>query len=303
MKINTFFRHWREGVKSLFRNGWMSFASISAIAISLFILGAFLMLTLNVNHISEQVESDVEISVHLDVNIQEPEIRSLQNEIGSIPEVQRVIFVSKEQGLEEMKEIFGEEGGLILEGYEGDSNPLPDSFIVEVENPENIASVAEQIEAINIGKDPKPIFRVNYGEGTVETLFAITRFIRYVGLIIVAGLAFTAMFLIANTIKLTIIARRKEIAIMKLVGATNSFIRWPFFIEGVLLGLIGAGIPISILLGVYSTLDGSFRLGLMAIELAPMQQISSLIFMLLLSIGLVIGVWGSLLSVRKFLRV
>lgn len=305
MKLRTISRHLREGTKSVVRNGWMSFASISAIAISLFILGVFLLLALNVDKLANEVEGQVEIHVYLDEAVHEDQINSIWNEIGSLEGVNQVDFISKEEGLELMKEQFGAEHADVLEGYEGDNNPLPDSFRVKVEDPVEIANVADSIEKRYALRDPSPILDVKYGEGTVETLFKFTRTVRNIGLVLVAGLAFTAMFLIANTIKLTIHARSREISIMKMVGATNNFIRWPFFVEGVLLGIIGSIIPICVLLYGYSSLVQSFQLelGMMMAQLFSVGEIAWEMSGLLLGIGVVIGVWGSTISVRKFLKV
>jgi cell division transport system permease protein len=299
------FRHIREGGKNVIRNGWMSFASISSISISLFILGIFLLLTLNVNYLVQQIESQVEIRVYLDVNTPKDQIPLLQNEISAIPQVEKVLFVSKEEGLVYLREKLGENGKQLLEGFEGDNNPLNDSFTIEVVEPREVASVAQKVSNINNNKPNQPIYRVSYGKGTVETMFKVTEIVRYVGLVLVAGLALTAMFLIANTIKLTIIARRREIAIMKLVGATNSFIRWPFFIEGALLGIVGSVIPVIILLYGYWQMMVSTQLdlNLLMIKLLPFEQVYYTMSALLLGIGIMIGIWGSLLSVRKFLRV
>ncbi|MCZ8514912.1 permease-like cell division protein FtsX [Paenibacillus filicis] len=305
MRINTAVRHLREGWKNIARNGWMSFASISSIAISLFILGVFLLLTLNVNYLAQQIEQQVEIRVYLEVNTSKDMITQLQNEIGSIPEVDKVRFVSKEEGLKFLREKLGEGGKQLLDGFDGDNNPLNDSFTVDVTQPREIGNVAQKISALNTGKPNKPIYRVSYGQGTVETMFKVTAFVRNVGLVLVAALALTAMFLIANTIKITIIARRREISIMKLVGATNSFIRWPFFIEGALLGIIGSIVPTGVLLYGYWQLMRLLQLdlNLLLIKLLPFDAISLKLAGLLLGIGVLIGIWGSTLSVRKFLRV
>lgn len=305
MRISTAVRHLREGGKNVVRNGWMSFASISSIAISLFILGVFLLLTLNVNYLAQQIEQQVEIRVYLEVNTSKDMITQLQNEIGSIPQVAKVQFVSKEEGLKFLREKLGESGKQLLEGFDGDNNPLNDSFTVDVTQPREVAAVAQQISALNNGKPNKPIYRVSYGQGTVETMFKVTSIVRNVGLVLVAALALTAMFLISNTIKITIVARRREISIMKLVGATNSFIRWPFFIEGALLGFIGSLIPTGILLYGYWQMMRSIQLdlNLLLIKLLPFDAVSLKVTGLLLGIGILIGIWGSTLSVRKFLRV
>jgi len=305
MKISTFLRHIREGSKSIIRNGWMTFASIGSISISLFILGVFLLLAVNVNYLAQQIEKQIEIRVYLEVNTPQEEIESLQNTIAAIPEVSKVTFVSKEEGLAFLRERLGESGSNLLEGFDGENNPLNDSFTVEVKDPHQVPSVAQQIARLNDGKFPKPIYKVNYGQGTVETLFKVTRIIQNVGLVLVAGLALTSMFLISNTIKLTIFARNREISIMKLVGATNGFIRWPFFIEGALLGIIGSLIPAGILLyGYWELLSASrMELNMLMIELKPFEEIGVVLAALLLGIGVLIGIWGTLISVRKYLRV
>ncbi|MDF2813891.1 MAG: cell division protein FtsX [Paenibacillus sp.] len=305
MKIRTFVRHLREGVRNVVRNGWMTFASIGAISISLFILGVFLILAMNVNYLATQIESQVEIRVYLEVNTPEDQVNAVRTQIAAIPEVGVITYVSKEDGIKILREKLGEDGRDLLDGFDGENNPLNDSFTVEVTDPHVVSTVAEQIGAINKGKDPQPIYKVSYGKGTVETLFKITEIVRNVGLVFVALLAFTAMFLISNTIKITIVARRKEIGIMKLVGATNGFIRWPFFIEGGLLGLFGSLIPVVILLYGYMELYNytKLELGLMLIKLIPIEDLFWSVTGLLLGIGVIIGVWGTLLSVRKFLRV
>jgi len=305
MRISTVVRHLREGTKNVVRNGWMSFASISSIAISLFILGVFLVLTLNVNFLAKQIEQQVEIRVYLEVNTPQEQITQLQSDISAIPQVDKVTFVSKEEGLKYLREKLGESGKQLLEGFDGENNPLNDSFTVEVTEPRGVAQVAQQISSLNNGKTTKPIYRVSYGQGTVETMFKVTSIVRNIGLVLVAGLALTAMFLISNTIKITIVARRREIGIMKLVGATNSFIRWPFFIEGALLGIIGSIIPVVVLLYGYWQLMKSVELdlNLLLIQLLPFHEIYLQVGGLLLGIGVLIGIWGSTLSVRKFLRV
>lgn len=305
MKISTFTRHVREGTLSMVRNGWMTFASISSISISLFILGAFLLLTSNVNYLSKQIESQVEIRVFLDVNVPEATVASLRSSIEGLPDVASVTFISKEEGLKIMREKLGESGKAYLEGLDGDNNPLNDSFTVEVKEPRLVAETAAQINALNPNKDPKPIVKVNYGQGTVETMFKVTSIIRYIGYVLVLSLGLTAMFLIANTIKLTILARNREIKIMKMVGATNGFIRWPFFIEGAFLGFLGSVIPLGILLYGYWELLRSTKgnLETMLVHLKPLHEVYTNLSILLLGIGIAIGILGTTFSIRKFLKV
>jgi cell division transport system permease protein len=305
MKISTVTRHLREGGKNVIRNGWMTFASVSSIAISLFILGLFLLLSLNVNYLSQQIEKQVEIRVFLDVNASKDTVSALQNSIAGMTEVDKITYVSKDEGLKMLREKMGKNGQDYLEGLDGVNNPLNDSFTVDVKEPRQVAVAAKNITDLNDGKSIKPIVKVNYGQGTVENLFKATKIIQNVGLVLVACLALTAMFLISNTIKLTILARNREIKIMKLVGATNGFIRWPFFIEGALLGVFGSLIPVVLLDYAYWALLRSDRLdmSMFMIQFKPYSEVAYPLAGLLLGIGIVIGIWGSTLSVRKFLKV
>jgi len=298
MKIRTLGRHVREGVKNLGRNGWMSFASISAVAITLLILGVFFILAMNVNYFAQSVEKQVEIRVFLDVLATKENVQQVEENIKAIPKVASVTFIPKDEGLKQFKESLGEKAYL-FEGLEKD-NPLPDAFVVKTTLPQDTSAVAAQIKKLEF------VNNLNYGEGTVEKLFAVTGAVRNVGIAFIVGLGFTAMFLIANTIKLTIVARRREIEIMKLVGATNWFIRWPFFVEGLLMGIAGALIP-TIMLGVgyYYLLDAihsSFEASQL-FKLLPLFPLVNQVALALLAIGAFIGIWGSLVSVRRFLRV
>jgi cell division transport system permease protein len=300
MKIRTLGRHVREGVKNIGRNGWMTMASVISVAITLLILGIFLLLALNVNFIADKYEDQVEIRFYLDLTSGEEERHIVEQKLGAIPEVDQesIVFIPKEEGLEQWIDSMGEQGKY-FEDFREDSSFLPDTYVVQALDPQKTADVAKRIEKF------EHVYKVIYGEGTVEKLFAITNTVRNIGLIFIIGLAFTAMFLIANTIKITIIARSKEIEIMKLVGATNGFIRWPFFIEGLLLGMIGALIPIGVLVFGYQQLlygVGDY-LKINFFELLPMYPLAYEMALLLLSIGAFIGIWGSLMSIRRFLRV
>ena len=303
MKVSTLFRHFREGGRNIARNGWMSFASISSITVSLFILGVFLLLALNVNKIADQLDSQVQIRVYMKIGLERPKIEEVSRSIRRIPELKSVTFISKAEGLERMRNSMTEDGRKALEGYTEETNPLPDVFEIEVYDPQGIAFAAKKIQALNETDPDKSIDAVKYGAGTVEKLFKITNAVRNIGFLIVAGLTVMAMFLISTTIKLTIVARRREISIMKMVGATNSFIRWPFFVEGVLIGLSGSVITSVLLLFGYSELIQSAEDGIYFLELVSLQDIGFLVSGSIIIIGTLLGVWGSTISVRKYLKV
>jgi cell division transport system permease protein len=297
MKIKTLVRHGKEGLKNIVRNGWMTFASISAVTITLLLVGAFLVILMNLNSVSEQLEESVEIRVHVDLTATPEDTEALKEKIEALSKVEQVTFQPKEEGLRKLIESLGDEGQ-VFSTLEGE-NPLPDVFIVKTKNPQDTMGVASQIEKF------ERVDSAQYGKGTIERLFNVINVARNVGLVLIIGLIFTAMFLIANTIKLTIVARRKEIEIMKLVGATNSFIRGPFFVEGLLLGVLGALLPITIIISAYFYLYNQFneKLRVFFLELLPVTPFIYQLSGLLMFIGAFIGVWGSIVSIRKFLRV
>lgn len=305
MNFSTFLRHLREGFKSIFRNGWMSIASITSIIVSLLILGVFVLLVVNVNSMADNADSQVEISTYLQLNVDEKLRTTLQEEIAAMPEVSTIKFVPKDQGLAEFKKKLGEDQQELLEGFDEDNNPLPDTIRVELIDPSTVNFVAEKIEALNDKYTEKPIMKVNFGEETVETLFKITRLIRTIGFVFVAGLALMSMFLISNTIRVTILARRREIGIMKLVGATNAFIRWPFFVEGALIGLIGSLITIGILFVGYNQLLITVQQDIIIqmLNLVPLSSLWAWLGGSLIIMGVLVGVLGSTLSIRKSLKV
>ncbi len=295
--INTLGRHLRESLKSLARNAWMTIASVSAVTVTLLLVGTFLVIMLNLNNIATNIEEDVEIRVMVDVTANKEQQEQLKNNISSISKVESVEFSSKEEELNSLITSFGEEG----EAFKlfKQENPLKDVFVVKAKNPADTSSVAKEIEKLDF------VSEIHYAEETVKQLFKVVNTGRNIGLVLIIGLVFTAMFLISNTIKITIFARRKEIEIMKLVGATNSFIRWPFFLEGLFLGVLGSVLPIVFLLIAYNrfidfikpSIDGTF------IKLLPMYPLTLQVSAIVLFVGACIGIWGSLMSVRKFLRV
>ncbi|MEH7342649.1 permease-like cell division protein FtsX [Bacillus sp. JJ1532] len=297
MKARTLRRHLRESLKSLARNGWMTFASASAVTVTLILVGVFFVIMMNLNKVATDLEEQVEIRVHVDVAANEQDQKILGEKIEKISEVKSVVYSPKDKELDNLIESFGEEG----EAYKlfEQDNPLNDVFVVKTKKPADTMMVAKKIEKMEYAA------KVNYGQGKIEKLFSFIKSSRNVGIVLIVGLLFTAMFLISNTIKITIVARRREIEIMRLVGATNAFIRWPFFLEGLWLGIIGAIMPIILVTVSYyylydflaPKLKGNF------IEILAFNPFVYQISGLLLLMGALIGIWGSMMSVRKFLKV
>lgn len=294
MKGNTLKRHFRESFKSIGRNRWMTFASISAVTVTLIIVGVFITMMMNLNKIATNLEEDVEIKVLVDLAADDAGIAELEKKLEENPKLTEVEFSSNEEELEIMIKGYGEEFALYKQG-----NPLRHVFYVKATDPQETIQVAKEIETYDYA------FEVKYGEGKVEKLFNILNTGRNVGIVLMIALLFTAMFLISNTIRITIVARKQEIEIMKLVGATNSFVRIPFILEGIWLGILGAILPMILLTVTYFNLYDYIQPKLEGELFQPLAT-TPFIFQLnglLLLIGIFIGIWGSFMSVRKFLKV
>lgn len=297
MKFRTLKRHVREGFKNVIRNGWMSVASIGAVTVTLILVGTFVAIMLNVNEMAHKVEEDVEIKVLIDLTADDDDVTELGEEIEAIDEVGPVRFSTKDDELEHLVESMGEQGEAWAL-YEQD-NPLNHAYVLKATNPQHTEAVATKVESLD------NVYKVVYGQEVVSNLFKFNNYARAIGVALIAGLVLTAVFLISNTIKLTIMARSTEIGVMKLVGATNGFIRWPFFIEGLLLGTLGSLIPIGAIAGGYyyivNNLSG--KTSFYFVELLPFSPFIWQLSAIILVFGAFIGMWGSVMSVRKFLKV
>lgn len=275
----------------------MTVASIAAVTTTLILVSAFLAVILNLNQMADQIENDIEIDVLIDKPSTEGQITRLGKEIERMDQVARVTFSSQDEQLQKLIQSMGENGES-WRLFEQD-NPLTHVYVVKAKKPSETIKLAGKIAEFD------HVQKVVYGEGTVQRLFEFNKYARNIGLVLMIGLVFTAIFLISNTIKLTIMARSKEIGIMKLVGATNGFIRWPFFIEGMLLGILGSIIPIILILSGYHYLDTTVRARITYdfVDLLPFNPFAWQLSLIILVIGAVIGMWGSVMSIRKFLKV
>lgn len=295
MKIRTSEYFIREVFMSLRRNNWMSLASIGTVAVSLFIFGMFLMLVLNMNKMAESLESQVQINVYLETSVDREQARDIESDLKELEGVQAVTFVTKDEAMEKFKERLGDQKTL-LEALD-ETNPLPDSFEVMITQPDLVKNAAATIEKWDGVESAK------YGQDVMEHLFDITRLIRIFGFTLMLVLAFATLFIISNTIRLTVFARRKEIAIMKYVGATDWFIRWPFVLEGMVLGLFGSIISAIALRLVYTGIAEKIYSTLAFFPLIPEEPFLSYITIVVILSGMAIGSVGSAVSIKKFLKV
>ncbi|HNU80578.1 MAG TPA: permease-like cell division protein FtsX [Bacillota bacterium] len=298
MKLRTGKFFIREGFRSLKRNSTMSAAAITSVIAALLVIGIFFIIVINIDYAATKLESQIEMMVYLEDGLSENIIDTMETEIRSINGVKSVEFISKDTALNNLEKNWGE-NSYLLEGLEGD-NPLPDAFLITLSDPSDASGVALSVSSIS------NIEKVVYGKEELANLLNATYVMRMSSVVIILILLFISVFIIANTIKLTLYARRREIGIMKYVGATDWFVRMPFIIEGIIVGMIGAVVSTVILgAGYYycSNLVKNQMIGFMSISLIPFNQIIVSMVILLIIVGVVIGAVGSLISVRKFIKV
>lgn len=297
MRLRTWAYFIAEAFKSIFRNGWMSLASVGVVIITLFLLGSFMLLNYNIGFLSSDIKSQIEVIVRLEEGITRSQRDQVYISIEGFEEAKEVTFVSREEALERLRIQMGEQGHL-LEGYgEQGNNPLRDSFEVKSNVPEEVPELAKKI------KELPGVGRVDYGGEILERLFSVTRILNWVGLAFMIGLGISATFLIANTIKLTVFTRRQEIMIMKMVGASDWFIRWPFVIEGLVLGLLGSLVPVAGLYYGYQYVVEWVSFNIPFLGLMPTSEVFHFLLQTLFILGIGLGVLGSSFSLRKFLKV
>lgn len=295
MKIRTWEYFIREVFVSLKRNNWMSFASISTVALSLLILGMFLIIVLNLNNMASALESQVQINVYLHDDLSDREMKEIGEKIQAMSVVEEIKFVDKKDAMERFKERLGDQKTL-LEALE-ETNPLPNAFEVKLKRPEEVKATANKINAF------EGVETAKFGQDVVEQLFELTKMVRIFGFFIIVFLALATLFIISNTIRLTVFARRKEIGIMKYVGATNWFIRWPFLMEGMVLGFLGAIVATVLLRNLYTAVTAKIYSTLAFLPLIPEYPFLNHITLLLLVVGTAIGALGSTISLKRFMNV
>ena len=293
----------KQSLQGFARNLSTTLGSIITIFLSLFIIGVFLVGASVVDNIVKSVESEVSITAYVSDDAKESDIRSMQDYIKTLNGVSSVGFTTKEQALEDFRnmssnaDIVDELGG----------NPLPASINIELSDPQLVEQVAHEIEGNDLFKsiadEDNPADSLKYGQRTVERLFSVTNYVRYIGIALIVLLVFIALVFINNTIRLAIMARRKEIAIMRLVGASNGFIRGPFLMEGALHAVIGAALAVGCLELLHQLAIPRLQSSLAFLPIEVNGQMFLFIYLILLVAGLVIGLIGSAVAMRRYLKV
>lgn len=295
MKLSTSEYFIKEVYTSFKRNIWMTIASIFTVVLSLFILGFFSIVILNLNKMADTLESQVQISVYLKDDLSQEEIEETKEILSKIEGLQDIKFTSREEAMKNFKERLGDQQ-FLLDALD-DTNPLPDSFSLTVTSPEQVKTIADTATALD------SVESASYSQDIINHLFNLTHLIRLIGVALIILLTGAAIFIISNTIRLTVFARRKEIAIMKYVGATDWFIRWPFLLEGICLGFIGGSLATIFLYIVYNQVTQEIYDAMAFFPLIPQHPFINYISLAILIAGIIIGALGSTISLKRFLKV
>ncbi|HBC84455.1 MAG TPA: ABC transporter permease [Clostridiales bacterium] len=289
-----------EGFKNVLKNKKSTGASLMIMCATMIIFGVFFMIGENINHIMSELEMQQGMQVFIKDDVSEKGITELGDKIRALSDVNKVEFVSKEDALNQMKEKVGDKQ-FLLSGYE-ENNPFPASYIVTLTDLNKSEQVRDIIKEFDGVKDD-----IQLRGNTINALIKVANLVRIVSGTILVLLVVISVFIIANTIKLTVHARRREISIMKYVGATNNFIRWPFIVEGIIIGVISALISIMLLGISYNLISEKLITTLGAnvinIDLLTFSDMFALIIIVYLALGIGIGTLGSIISMRKYLDV
>lgn len=283
-----------QALVSLKRNIWLSLASVLTVMVSLTLLGGSVFFLANTSNLASTFESQVEIAVFMNPELETAAVYEIQRQVNSIEGVASVKLTTKDDAIVEFQETMS--SASLLEDL-GGVNPFPDKLTIAAKEANLVAGIATEVEAI------PGVSKVRYGQGVLEKLIVFTQWLRWVGMAVVAVFSFASILLIALNIKTNLTSREREIQIMRLVGASNAFIRWPFLIEGLLVGLIGAALAISVVGLGYNWLLNYIISTLTFIPIVGDPEFIIKVLAMMLASGMFMGAIASIFSIRKFLRV
>lgn len=296
MKFDSVKYSFKDAVKSIVRNKTLSIASMATVAATLFILGAITLVVANVDKAVTQLGSMVEARIYLDNDITDSQKKAIEAKINEVEGINSIVYESQEEALENIKGQLNDTTGELTAGFEED-NPFPASYTVNVKKPEIIDNVVAAI------KDMDGIEEIKDARSLIDKISNLTNSVKIGAVIGFIAFILISLFLIGNTIKITVFTRKREIGIMKYVGATDWFIRWPLIIEGMILGLAGAIIAGIVLALGYFVVTSNLSLDLFGFTMIPVTYMWKVVIWELFACGLFIGAVGSIISMRKFLKV
>ena len=302
MRISSIAYCIKQGLKNIWRNKMFSLASVATMAACIFLFGIFFCVVENFQHMVREMEKSVAVTVFFDEGLSQEQIDAIGEQIRSRTEVTDVVFVTAEEAWDEYKEIYFEEAPELADGFE-DDNPLANEahyeiYLTDVESQDDLVTWLESVEGIR---------RINESAQVADILTNFNLLIGYISIAVILLLLCVSVFLISNTVTIGIAVRKEEIAIMKLIGATNGFVKAPFVVEGIIIGLIGASIPLALLYFLYTKLinfmGDKFNILTGLLQFLPVGEMFRILLPVGLALGVGIGFFGSFFTIRKHLRV
>ncbi|HSQ88897.1 permease-like cell division protein FtsX [Romboutsia sp.] len=295
--VSKFLYSLKQGIKGIFHNKTMSFISTISVTASLIILGIVLTIVLNINQFIKTTKDEInEVRVSVEADIDYDTRIDLKINIGKIEGIKNIEYKTKESSFKDMKESWGEDAYL-LDGIE---NPLDDYYVVTIDNPENIKSISNKILKLGGVSD------VEYYQDIMQNFLNISNTVKKFGGVLIIGLLLICLVIISNTIKSRVYSKKEEIQIMKYVGASNSFVVAPFIVEGFTIGIFGSFLAVGACIGMYGYILEKIRQlinSVMGNAVLPLTSISTSLIVVLVVTGISVGVLGSIVSVKKHLKV
>lgn len=286
----------KEGFRNIFLHGFMSFAAVSVIVVCLIITGTTALISYDINLNIVKLQNESEIIVYIEDTYTTEEARDMEDTILQVDNVATAEFEDKNQALEKYREELGDQADL-LDGFDENNNPLRDAFHITMKDPSKVTATKAALESV------EGIGNAVANEEVVARLIQIQRMFHAISVTLIVALGLISIFIIANTVKLAMLARRREISIQKMVGATNWFIRWPFVIEGLVLGLVAGGIAFGLEWALYDQLSDFILGNLPQFTMARFQELMFYVMGVFGGAGVIVGVCGSSLTIRRFMDV
>ena len=286
----------KEGFRNIFLHGFMSFAAGSVIVVCLIITGTTALISYDINLNIVKLQNESEIIVYIEDTYTTEEARDMEDTILQVDNVATAEFEDKNQALEEYREELGDQADL-LDGFDENNNPLRDAFHITMKDPSQVTATKAALESV------EGIGNAVANEEVVARLIQIQRMFHAISVTLIVALGLISIFIIANTVKLAMLARRREISIQKMVGATNWFIRWPFVIEGLVLGLVAGAIAFGLEWALYDQLSDFILGNLPQFTMARFQDLMFYVMGVFGGAGVIVGVCGSSLTIRRFMDV
>lgn len=294
--MRSFCYYWKEGILNIFKHGFMSIAAILIMLVSLLLTGTVTLLAYNINLSINKLQASNEIVVFVDETLSTQEVKSMMADIGKLNNIATTRFQSRDESLEEYREELGEDASL-FDGFNEQNNPLRDSIILTLIDAELASQTIAELKAID------GVGYVRAYLDRISKLVQVKNVFNLISLAMIIGLALISVFIVSNTVKLAMFARREEISIQKMVGATNWFIRWPFVIEGMLIGLTAGLLAFFAEWGVYIELTNTASGVIPYFKIVPFDQLRNIVLAIYTSAGVLFGIGGSVTSIRKFMNV